>query len=42
MIREWRERDLPELTTIWDQVVEAGCFFPDVDRFDEAPMRRMA
>ncbi|WP_251212414.1 GNAT family N-acetyltransferase [Adlercreutzia murintestinalis] len=41
MIREWEDRDLPALMTIWNQVVSAGRFFPDKELLDLDGMRRM-
>lgn len=42
MIRKWEERDLPDLMTIWNNVVAAGRFFPDKELLDLDGMRHMA
>lgn len=31
VVREYRQQDLPEMTAIWNQVVEAGCYFPQIE-----------
>ncbi len=41
-IREWTEQDLPAMAAIWNDVIDAGTFFPDEERLDEDGMRRMA
>jgi len=32
-IRQYTEKDLPDMIRIWNQVVESGCSFPQVEMF---------
>ncbi len=36
IIREYKKSDLPSMTQIWNEVVEEGIAFPQVDFLDEA------